>query len=179
MLYEEWPTLVVRVDRSSLTDGTYVGHIDITSDGGDLSIPVSLQVQREVLAADVGTVYVLAVDPQTYENLGQARTTVRDRYSYELPPLSAREYLVAAGTDRDNDNLICDPGEACGIWPLMDSPSIINLDGDRRADFPVSIDLFARVSSQSMSSDKLPTQGFPIRRDKRIQTEAEPIEHAE
>ena len=175
----EWPTVTVRVDRAGLAEATHLGSIDITSDGGDLTIPLTVQVQRRMIATDVGTVYVVAFDRQTSENLGQAMTSVRNGYSYELPTLPAGVYGVAAGTDRDNDGYICDSGEACGIWPLLDSPGPIDLDGDRRVDFGVSIDLFAEVSSQSFAADSVPAQGFPIRPIKRIAADARAVEPSE
>ena len=162
--YDEWPTLVVRVNRSGLADRTYVGHVAIRSDGGDLTVPVVMQVQRQVVAADVGTVYVLALDPDTYETVDQAATDVRGGYAFDTPKLPGGSYVVAAGTDRDNDGYICDPGEACGIWPLLDSPGEVRVDGDQSVGFGVSIDLYARTSSQSALSEKVPRRGFAIRR---------------
>ena len=160
--FDEWPTLVVRVDRSSLRERTFVGHIGVTSDGGDLTIPATMQVQRDVAEADVGTVYVLAVDPETYETQAMATTNVRDGYAFEMPDVPLGSYVVAAGTDRNDDGFICDAGEACGIWPLLDSPAVVELDGDQTLDFGVSIDLFARVASQSVRSTKVGRQGFRI-----------------
>ena len=160
--YDEWPTLVVRVSRAGLPDRTYVGHVNIRSDGGNLTVPVTMQVQRQVVEADVGTVYVLALDPETYEALGQAGTNVRRGYVFKTPKLPGGDYVVAAGTDRDGDGYICDPGEACGIWPLLDSPGELAVDGDQRVEFGVSIDLFARIASQSVELEKVPRQGFAI-----------------
>ena len=159
---DEWPTLVVRVSRTGLADRTYVGHVRIRSDGGNLTVPVTMQVQRQVVEADVGTIYVLALDPDTYETVDGFATNVRRGYAFKTPKLLGGEYLVAAGTDRDGDGYICDPGEACGIWPLLDSPGELAVDGDQRVEFGVSIDLFARIASQSVESEKVPRQGFAI-----------------
>ena len=160
--YEEWPTLVLRVSRAGLADRTYVGHVRLRSNGGNLTVPVVMQVQRRIVEADVGTVYVLALDPDTYKPLSQHRTNVRRGYAFKTPKLPGGDYLVAAGTDRDDDGYICDPGEACGIWPLLDSPGELAVDGDQRVEFGVSIDLFARIASQSVESEKVPRQGFAI-----------------
>ena len=160
--YDKWPTLVVRVNRSGLAERSYVGRLTIRSDGGDLTVPVIMRVQRQVVDADVGTVYALALDPDTYETLGQAATNVRGGYAFRTPKLPGGAYVVAAGTDRDGDGYICDPGEACGIWPLLDSPGEVRVDGNRRVEFGVSIDLFARIASQSVQSKKVPPQGFAL-----------------
>ncbi len=43
-----------------------------------------------------------------------------------------------AGTDADNDFLICDAGEACGAWLTVDQPIRIQLEKDAsELDFPV------------------------------------------
>lgn len=161
--YDEWPVVVVNVDRTGLTEGTFVGSIQIDSNGGSLSVPVTLRVQRSVTSADIGTVYVLALEPSTHELREQATTSAREDYEFALPELPAGEYVIAAGTDRDDDGYICDAGEACGVWPLRDSPGIVDVDGDQRVDFGVSIDLFASVVSQSARPSLVAPSGF--RRD--------------
>ena len=161
---DEWPTLVVEVDREGLGEDTYVGRIAIASDGGDLTVPVSMQVWRGA-TADIGTVYVLALSPDTLEAESGAGTNERLGYAFEMPSVPFGEYIVAAGTDRDGDDYICDEGEACGIWPRLDGPVPLEVEGDETASFGVSIDLFARVSSQSVNAvdaGKIPARGFAI-----------------
>ncbi|NIP15662.1 MAG: hypothetical protein GWM88_13465 [Pseudomonadales bacterium] len=41
------------------------------------------------------------------------------------------EFLVFAGPDSDNDRFICDAGEPCGAYPLLDRLQLINVDGDK------------------------------------------------
>ena len=162
--FNEWPTLVVEVDREGLAEDTYVGRIAISSDGGDLTVPVSMQVWRGA-TADIGTVYVLALSPDTLETEFGAGTDERLGYAFEMPSVRFGEYIVAAGTDRDGDDFICDEGEACGIWPRLDGPVVLEVEGDETADFGVSIDLFARVSSQSVGAvdaGRKPANGFRI-----------------
>ncbi len=158
--FDEWPLVVVNVDRTGLFEGTFSGSIQIDSDGGSIGVPVTLRVQRAVTQADVGRVHVLALKPETYETRAHATTSARDGYAYALPELPTGQYVIAAGTDRDNDGYICDAGEACGVWPLRDSPGIVDLDGDRRVDFGVSIDLFASIVSQSARASRVAPEGF-------------------
>ena len=33
-----------------------------------------------------------------------------------------------AGTDHDDDNFICDGGEACGAFPSLSSPAVLRID---------------------------------------------------
>ena len=162
---DEWPTLVVEVDREGLAEDTYVGRIAIASDGGDLTVSVSMQVWRGA-TADIGTVHVLAVSPGSLETESATDTNERLGYAFNMPLVPFGEYIVAAGTDRDGDGFICDEGEACGIWPRIDEPATLQVDGDEtERNFGVSIDLFARVSSQSVDAvdaGKLPAEGFAI-----------------
>ena len=162
--FDEWPTLVVEVDREGLPEDTYVGRIAIRSDGGDLTVPVSMQVWRGA-TADIGTVYVLALSPDALETMMGTGTNERLGFAFEMASVPFGEYVVAAGTDRDGDDFICDEGEACGIWPRLDGPVVVEVDGDETASFGVSIDLFARVSSQSVGAvdaGRIPAEGFAI-----------------
>lgn len=158
--FDEWPTVVVNVDRTGLSEGTFAGRIQIDSDGGSVGVPVTMRVERTVRHADVGRLYVLAMEPDTYELRAHTATSAREGYAFALPELPAGQYVIAAGTDRDDDGYICDAGEACGVWPLRDSPGVVELDGDRRVDFGVSIDLFASIVSQSVRTSRIAPNGF-------------------
>jgi serine protease len=39
-------------------------------------------------------------------------------------------YLLYAGSDTDNDFFICGTGEACGAYPTLGSPELIEVTGD-------------------------------------------------
>jgi len=48
------------------------------------------------------------------------------------------EYEIIAGSDADNDLLICDSGEACGAWLTTDQPIRIEVSEDiDELNFPV------------------------------------------
>jgi serine protease len=53
--------------------------------------------------------------------------------------VAAGSYQLIAGTDSDNDLLICDGGEACGAWLTTDRPQSFELDRNRE-DFDFSVD---------------------------------------
>ena len=85
--------------------------------------------------------------------------TISDGYGYQTPVVAPGRYIVAAGTDRDNDRLICESGEACGIFPLVDSPAELVVDGDLfSVDFPVAYDFFA--SNAAAVNLGLPPRAF-------------------
>ena len=127
-----YPSLVtVRVDRTGLRKGVYSGRVVMTTNGGDRTIPVTMVVEPRIPGGDAGTVYVLAADPDSLEAMAQSVLTSAQGFEYRMPELPAGTYFVIAGTDRDDDGYICDPGEACGAYPDLDSPQPIDLDGDQ------------------------------------------------
>jgi len=50
-------------------------------------------------------------------------------YQFSLDSLGG-VYNLIAGSDSDNDGYICGPGEACGLYPLTDSPVDLILNED-------------------------------------------------
>ena len=155
--------VTVRVNRAGLVANSYIGLVSINSSGGNQTIPVSMQVQSGRARSAIGTVYVLVLDADTSQVVASTSTDAAGSYVYRTSKVPGGSYLVVAGTDRDNDDYICDTGEACGIYPLQDSPSEIKVDGDRRGiTFLVSVNLLATAaSSQSAGLDTLPLEGFP------------------
>jgi serine protease len=73
---------------------------------------------------------------------------------------------VFAGSDADNDLLICDAGEACGSWLTVDQPIVIELDSDLDSiDFPVDY-LIAIPASDAVGQSARPdnSQAKPVSR---------------
>lgn len=80
---------------------------------------------------NAGHIYILLIDPVTSDLLAwDEADVVGGVYSYQLPHVPAGDYEIVAGTDNDNDFFICDSGEACGLYPTLDSPTLINVDRD-------------------------------------------------
>ena len=115
--YHERPRrlLTVRVDRTGLPSGSYSAGISIGSNGGSRTVPVSMEMKDP--GGDVGTVYVILAEPGNLEPVAQFTTDAAQGYAYLTTEVAGGSYLVIAGTDRDDDGLICDAGEACGVWP--------------------------------------------------------------
>ncbi len=122
-----------------------------------------MQVQSSPVEGDIGTTFVLIAEPDTLDTVEQAMTDVSRDYTYQTAEVPAGSYLVVAGTDRDNDGFICDNGEACGIFPLVDSPALVEVDGNEsNIDFPVYYDFFASTYSttQALESSSEDFIGF-------------------
>jgi len=125
----------VEVDRSQLPIGSHSSSIAVSSSSGSLSIQVILQKPDPNASSggDAGLHYILlinAVDGSTEQELVVA--AVDGQYHYEFTDVPPGVYQIFAGSDADNDFFICDAGEACGAWPVLDSqPASIDLRENR------------------------------------------------
>lgn len=129
----------VSVDREGLAPGIYAADIDAQSSVNSLSVRVFVSVAGAGAVSDVGTVYVLLIDPAMDETVAQFVSAGSEgRYTFRFDGVAPGDYQVIAGTDADNDLFICDGGEACGAWLTTDQPILFNLEADRDGlNFPV------------------------------------------
>ena len=96
-----------------------------------------MRVSSATGAGDVGTVFVLLIDPATGSAIDQqAETTRAAGYRFSISGVAPGTYDVFAGTDRDNDDFICDIEDACGS--LGRSISISATGPITGLDFPVN-----------------------------------------
>lgn len=124
-------TYAVTVIRSGLADGTYTATITFTSSANTVTVPVIIQVSTDASAADAGYHYVLLLDPQTYDTKYQFSVGADNAaYSYLFSSITSGEYIIMAGSDLNNNNVICDPGEACGAYRTLNDPTTVNVNGD-------------------------------------------------
>lgn len=115
----------VSVDRAGLADGVFTGSIEFTSNGGSAVVTVRMSVGSAIATGgDVGTVYVLVLDPESGETLDQAEATAPD-YEFSFSNLLPGEYLLVAGTDLDDDLFITNVGEALGAFPTLSRPELL------------------------------------------------------
>jgi serine protease len=121
----------ISVDRSELEPGVYAADLRVLSNANPLALKVIASVAGAA-QADLGTVYVLLYEPASDSVVAQTTTRLEDgAYGFRLPQVAAGRYQIFAGTDLDNDLLICDPGEACGAYLTVDQPVAIDADADR------------------------------------------------
>ena len=120
--------LTVTVDRSGLADGTYQGRVELTSNGGNGTVEVQMQVGVDE-SSNIGDIFVLAIDPRTLNSAGQSdAATSTEGYEYEIFPFPSGDYLILAGTDNDDDGFICDEGEFCGTFPVSSQPVPVTVE---------------------------------------------------
>lgn len=123
------------VDRNGLAAGTHTGTISVNSDASQGDTTATVRVEMDVggtTQGDIGTVFVLVLDPNTFETEGQTQTTAAQNYAFRTSLVPPGTYLIVAGTDRDDDRLICEREDACGFFPelvtLIDGEDTPNLN---------------------------------------------------
>ncbi|MCC5795294.1 MAG: S8 family serine peptidase [Chromatiales bacterium] len=123
----------VSVSRAGLDAGVYAGEIQFTAGGAVLSIPVLMQVADGLSADGVGQLYILLLDADTGDTVQQVSIGEPEggHYPFTFSGVPPGEYRLVAGTDLNNDDFICDPGEACGWYLTLDAPKTIGVDADR------------------------------------------------
>ena len=121
----------IAVDRAGLAVDSYSGFVEFTSDnGGTVRVNVLMEVAAASGEPDAGRQYILLVDAAT----GEARAQVdvladSSSVAYQFDGVLPGEYIVISGTDLNNDGFICDEAEACGAYPVENSPETIVVDG--------------------------------------------------
>ena len=139
----------VSVDRTNLSAGIYTADIIAESSINSLAVQVLVSAGGAQSGTDVGVIYILLYDPLLDETVAQFATGGSGtRYPFQFTDIPAGEYEIVAGTDADNDLVICDAGEACGSWLTIDQPILIQLQDDLTdLDFPVEYQVSLPTSS--------------------------------
>jgi len=121
------------IDRSGLADGLYTGTLSFASDRNDVDVAVIMSVGDATSAqANAGHHYILLVEPGTFDTIDTREAdAVNGSYSFNFDSVDPGDYLIIAGTDSDNDDFICDSGEACGAYPTTETIVPITVNGDR------------------------------------------------
>ena len=162
----------VTIDRTGLADGTYRATIDVTSDANNISIVVLMQVTSINTAANAGTHYVIVVNDNNESILPAVVIEPQDgAYPFTVEGVPAGQYRIFAGTDSDNDNFLCDAGEACGAFATLDTPERLNVNDDRAdlnflSEFRVNIGGAAAGSSTNTTNAEH-SSGISFRRENR------------
>ncbi len=114
------------VDRTGLADGTYSAAVTFASSANNFTVSAVMQVSSLDLVADAGFHYVVLVDAATNDTQFTVTATATNGvYNFSIADVPPGSYRIFAGTDSDNDNFLCDSGEACGSYKTIDSPDTI------------------------------------------------------
>jgi len=132
------------IDRNKLpgSAGTFAADIRVVHTIGGveniLVIPVIAQLSGRDFVNNAGHHYVLLINPDAEPGNNDtvpAEISVdaaadQGKYRFNLNNVSSGSYFVVAGSDLDNDNVVCDAGEACGKYPTLDNPTIIDISSE-------------------------------------------------
>jgi serine protease len=124
----------VNVTRGTLAAGAYSGSIRLVSAAGSITIPVVMQITSGGVSAssDLGQQYILLVDADTLDAKYQVTARVSGGvYNFNFTGVAPGTYKLFAGSDADNNDSICDVGEACGAYLSLDSPVTITVNANR------------------------------------------------
>ena len=142
----------VTVDRTGLGSGTYTAAITIVSDANTITVPVIQQVGGQTSDLDAGYQYVLLIDAATADVVAQWDGAPQSGiYNFRFDNVtfaSGQRYVIYAGTDLNNDGLICDAGEACGAYISREKPkAIASTDNLAGLDFVSGFNIGLRAAS--------------------------------
>ena len=116
-------TYSVRVDRNSLEVGTYTATIGIFTNDRDITVQVIVQkADPDTLTEGNASIhYVLLINLDTDDVYEDVVSAQQGLYPFSFEDVRTGRYQLIGGSDIDNDFFICDPGEACGAWPVLDT----------------------------------------------------------
>jgi serine protease len=124
---------IERDDPSVQAEGVYQGALTVSADSNDVIINVIMQVNALLEFGDVGHLYVRLIDTDT-GNIREVEADVLDgEYHWAINDLPPGDYKLVAFSDADYDGQVCDIGEACGAYPTIDQPGVIDLQTDMTA----------------------------------------------
>ena len=137
----------IEIDRSDLVDGTYTALVQFPfTNTNTFALPISMRVGSSETAGTTGQIYAVIVKNSDtngdgfLDNVDQVVPDFEDgQYTYTFPNVPPDDdYLIFAGTDINDDGFICDPGEACGVYPIDDF-NFVDEDGDGLQDSGFSV----------------------------------------
>jgi serine protease len=147
----------VSADRTNLATGQYTGNILFASSIGDRSVPVKLQVSAINFSSSAGVLFALLTDPEDEQTKYQQRLSNPEEgvYQLDLSGIAPGTYALVVGSDMDNDNFICDAGEACGAYPTLNEEEPIEVSENASYSLDISFDQgrFFNSSSNNESGD--------------------------
>ena len=151
-------TYQLDVDTAGFSDGFYTVLASFLSDtGSTVSASITVIVNSVDVSPDAGRIYVFLIDPITGNEVYFAeRDPIDGEYSYSITGVDPGNYYLLAGSDLDNNSLVCEAGESCGTYPTSTDAAVISVNGDMiNLDFDISFD-------QSLVSSRFSCSGVEV-----------------
>jgi len=156
---------VFRVDRSNLEPGDYEATVRAVSDANTLFIRVVMTVDINQTVADVGYLYVRLYEAEDIFWTGRQIRVKSTNGRFEFSEIPGGCYVIAAGTNLDNDAFIGDLGEAWSGYPNKVDLEPLLLDSNTGGiDFEIAFDQVELVPSalQEAEADTDPVTPEPL-----------------
>ncbi|MEP1217256.1 MAG: S8 family serine peptidase [Marinobacter sp.] len=163
-------SLTLSVDTSGLNDNqryTTELSIDYDPQNGDaatLTVPVSLRLGTSADDRDAGRHYVLLVSADDARNTIEQTVVSASggQYRFAFDQVEPGEYFLVAGTDIDNNGLICENGEACAEYPVNGLPEKIVIGGESLGGVRLSTS-FRRPTISAMGLPRVGFEGYRLK----------------
>ena len=110
----------VLVERAGLLAGSYAGEVTVRSNGGDIVIPVTMEVVQRPPPPPNLPIYVQAVSVETGDVVAEVVVNPATGLDYVFAGLPVGQYVFLASSDVDNDDERCEVGDFCGGFPTRD-----------------------------------------------------------
>jgi len=136
-------TYDLSVDTTGLSDGVYTVSASFVSDTSlTISATINVIVNTVSVDPDAGRIYVLLIDPITGDTVYfSERDPLNGEYSYSITGVDPGDYYILAGSDHDNNLIICEAGESCGSYPTLGDAAVISVGQNvTNLDFDISFD---------------------------------------
>lgn len=137
-------------NRTGLANGVHQSVVTVTFNNGATPFTTDLTFRLQVGsdASSNDTVFVLLVDPDTFETAFQTTTSAATGFAYSFAGVTPGSYLLAAGTDRNDDDDISDSAELFGVFPSLDQLLVIDVAaGDVISDLDFALQEQAEITS--------------------------------
>ncbi|MFO8140287.1 MAG: S8 family peptidase [Marinobacter sp.] len=179
-------SLAVSVDTSGLEDNKrYTTELEIDYDPDDgapgtLTVPVSLRLGTSADDRDAGRHYVLLVSADnTRDTIEQTVVSASDgQYRFAFDQVEPGEYFLVAGTDVDNNGLICENGEACAEYPVNGLPEKIVVSEEAIGGVRLSTS-FRRPTISAMGLPRVGFEGYRLKPDSGEKQDSQPVRSVE
>lgn len=129
-------TYTVTVIRAALPAGTSYPTLTVMlSSGSAFTVQLAATQSGASGKGSYGPMYVLLIDPDTQKVIDTVLAApTSGGYTWSKTGYTGSKVSVVAGSDLDNDDIICARGEPCGAYPVLSAEgdlSVITLSGDR------------------------------------------------
>lgn len=178
--------LAVSVDTSGLEDNQryttelVIAYTPETGASSTLTVPVSLRLGTSADDRDAGRHYVLLVSADdSRDTIEQTVVSAsQGQYRFAFDQVEAGEYFLVAGTDIDNNGLICENGEACAEYPVNGLPEKIVVGEEAIGGVRLSTS-FRRPTISAMGLPRVGFEGYRLKPDSGEKQDSQPVRSVE